>query len=121
MSWLDAHVGEECCDLTTTGRRSGRPHEIEIWFSVDGDSLYLVSGNGPSDWLLNARADPDVVVRLGGETRRAVAREVVHVEERRRVGDLMDEKYPSYSDASLGLTHQRWCYEVPALAIESWS
>lgn len=121
-SWLAAFVGEECCDITTTGRRSGRPHEIEIWFSVAGDTLYLVSGNGvDSDWYRNALAEPAVIVRLGDQVRRGMARTVADAEERQRVGELMDAKYPSYADESLGLSHQRWAFDVPALAIGAWS
>ena len=58
--WLAEHAAEvECCYLTTTGRRSGQPHEIEIWFGVIGASLYLISGNGPTaHWYLNLVADP---------------------------------------------------------------
>ena len=121
-SWLDAHAGEECCDLTTTGRRSGRPHEIEIWFCVDGDALYVVSGGGESsDWYRNALADPAVTLRVGGDARRATARRVTEPGERQRIGELMDAKYPAYEDLSLGLGHHRWAYEVPALAIGSWA
>lgn len=122
MSWLEAHIGEECCDLTTTGRRSGRPHEIEIWFAVAGDVLYVVAGNGESaDWYRNALAEPAVTLRLGGEARRATARPVTDPDERRRAGDLMDAKYPTYEDLSLDLPHRTWAYDVPALAIERWS
>ena len=27
------HAGEQFCYLTTTGRVTGRPHEVEIWFA----------------------------------------------------------------------------------------
>ena len=37
---------EDFCYLTTRGRVTGRPHEIEIWFAVDGDTVYLLSGGG---------------------------------------------------------------------------
>ena len=33
------------CYLTTTGRVSGRPHTIEIWFAVQGDAIYLMAGS----------------------------------------------------------------------------
>ena len=46
MSWLAAHADVECCDVTTTGRRTGNSHEIEIWFGVIDDTMYLISGNG---------------------------------------------------------------------------
>ena len=54
------------CYLTTTGRRSGRAHTIEIWFARSGDTLYLLSGGGDrSDWVRNLQRDPAVTVRLG--------------------------------------------------------
>ena len=37
---------EDYCYLTTKGRVSGRLHEIEIWFGVHGNTLYLLSGAG---------------------------------------------------------------------------
>ena len=121
MSWLTEHADVECCDLTTTGRRSGKAHEIEIWVGVIGDTMYLISGNGPSaDWYRNALAGPRVTVRLAGEVHAGVARDVSDPDERRRVGDLMGAKYPWDGDSSIGLTRQAWCYEVPVLAIEQW-
>lgn len=123
MSWLAAHVDDECCDITTTGRRSGRPHEVEIWFGVVDDVLYLISGNGPTaDWYRNALAGGTVVVRFGDERRAGVARDVVDPDERRRVGDLMGAKYPAWQgDPSIGLTRHAWCYEVPVLGVSEWS
>ncbi len=120
-SWLSPHAEVECCDVTTIGRRSGNPHEIEIWFGVIGDTMYLISGNGPTaDWYRNALANPLVSVRLSGEVHVGVARDVSDPEERRRVGDMMGEKYQWDGDPSIGLTRQAWCYEVPVLAIERW-
>jgi deazaflavin-dependent oxidoreductase (nitroreductase family) len=95
ISWLTPHADEECCDVTTIGRRSGQPHEIEIWFGVIDDTMYLISGNGPTaDWYRNALNDSQVSVRLAGQTHEGVARAVTDADERRRVGDLMGAKYP---------------------------
>ena len=117
--WLQERAEVECCYLTTTGRRSGRPHEIEIWFGVVESTLYLISGNGPSaDWYQNLIADPSVTVRIGHETRAGRASEVTDPEERRRVGDVMGAKYVWDGDASIGLTYPAWCYDVPAAAVE---
>lgn len=120
-SWLAEHAAQECCDVTTIGRRSARPHEVEIWFGVIDDTMYLISGNGPAaDWYRNALADSQVVVRLAGETHEGVARDVTDADERRRVGDIMAAKYPWDGDPSIGLTRHAWCYEVPVLAIGQW-
>ena len=119
--WLTEHAELECCDVTTTGRRSGNPHEIEIWFGVVDDIMYLISGNGPkADWYRNALAHPHVLVRLAGQTHRGVARDVDDPDERRLVGDVMGAKYPWDGDASIGLTFEAWCFDVPALAISEW-
>lgn len=54
------------CYVTTTGRRSGRPHTVEIWFALHGGTLYLLSGGGDgSDWVKNIQANPTVGVRVG--------------------------------------------------------
>lgn len=117
--WLAEHSQVDCCYLTTTGRRSGRPHEIEIWFGVSEASLYLISGNGPTaDWYLNLVADPHVRLRINGETRDGSARVVTDPGDRRRVGDLMGAKYVWGGDPEIGLTYQAWCYDVPAVAVE---
>src|SRR3954454_12010564 len=110
MSWLTAHADVECCDVTTTGRRTGNNHEIEIWFGVHDDTLYLISGNGSgADWYRNALAAGTAAVRIGGETHRGRARDVTDPDERRRVGELLGAKHPTYEDPSIGLTHHRWC------------
>jgi hypothetical protein len=35
---------DEYCYLTTTGRRTGRPHRIEIWFGQRDRTFYLLAG-----------------------------------------------------------------------------
>jgi hypothetical protein len=35
---------EDFCYPTTIGRVSGRPHTIEIWFAIEGHTLYMLSG-----------------------------------------------------------------------------
>lgn len=119
MSWLEGHADVECCDVVTSGRVSGRPHEIEIWFGVMDETMYLISGNGPgADWYRNMLATPEVVVKLAGERRSGSARDVTDPVERRRCGDLMGAKYVWDGDASIGLTYDAWCFDVPAIAIE---
>ena len=64
---LSALAGEDFCYLTTTGRVTGRPHEIEIWFALvpERRALYMLSGGGDrSDWVKNLRRNPKVTVRI---------------------------------------------------------
>ena len=63
---MDEQGDQPFCYLTTTGRVSGRAHTIEIWFALQGRTLYLLSGGGDrSDWVRNLRRDPAVTVRIG--------------------------------------------------------
>jgi deazaflavin-dependent oxidoreductase (nitroreductase family) len=71
---LNQFEKEEYCYLTTRGRKTGISHEIEIWFCVYENSLYLLSGGGDkSDWVRNLLKDPHVTVRLAGQTFPATA------------------------------------------------
>jgi deazaflavin-dependent oxidoreductase (nitroreductase family) len=66
---------DDYCYLTTRGRVSGKPHQIEIWFAREGSTLYLMSGGRDgSDWVRNLRADPAVTVRVRDVTFAATAR-----------------------------------------------
>ncbi|HYJ70971.1 MAG TPA: nitroreductase/quinone reductase family protein [Actinomycetota bacterium] len=63
---MDDQGGQPYCYLTTTGRVSGRPHTIEIWFALQDRTLYVLSGGGDrSDWVRNLLRHPEVSVRLG--------------------------------------------------------
>lgn len=116
--WLADHADVECCDVVTTGRRSGKPHEIEIWFGVLGEAMYLISGNGAgADWYQNMLAQPDVLVKLAGQAHIGRASDVTEPDERRRCGEVMGAKYVWGGDASIGLTYEAWCYDVPAIAV----
>ncbi|MGF1470747.1 MAG: nitroreductase/quinone reductase family protein [Rubrobacteraceae bacterium] len=90
---------EDYCYLTTTGRITGRPHEIEIWFALEGSTLegstlYMLSGGGDrSDWVKNIRRSPDTTVRIGNSTFEGRGRLVDEPEEDDLARALLFEKY----------------------------
>jgi deazaflavin-dependent oxidoreductase (nitroreductase family) len=95
---LHALANEDFCYLTTTGRATGRPHEIEIWFSLvpETRTLYMLSGGGDrSDWVKNLRRNPEVEVRLSGERLAGHARETRDAAEDELARRLLVEKYES--------------------------
>jgi deazaflavin-dependent oxidoreductase (nitroreductase family) len=69
--------------LTTTGRKTGKVRRKCIRAVRDGDRVYIVSIRS-SAWLMNARANPHVRVRIRGGAFAAVAREPRDAGERRR-------------------------------------
>jgi len=60
--------------LTTRGRKTGRPREIEIWFIHHEDHFYVIAEYSTSNWVKNLQSDPAVQVRVGGDSFPAQAR-----------------------------------------------
>jgi deazaflavin-dependent oxidoreductase (nitroreductase family) len=90
-------VGVPFCYVTTTGRRTGKPHTIEIWFAASptGRTLYILT-YPRSDTVRNLRRDANVTVRIGGEELRATARLVdPGTDEDAQARRLVVEKYQS--------------------------
>ena len=57
---------QEFLYLTTRGRKSGRPRQIEIWFTRRGRSYYLVAEHGlRAQWVQNLLVEPRVRWRVG--------------------------------------------------------
>ncbi len=90
---------EDYCYLTTTGRNSGNPHEIEIWFGIQGSSLYLLSGGGDdSDWVKNLRVNPNVTVRIAKHTFKGIARIVSEEKKGTMARHMLAGKYQGWKE-----------------------
>ena len=61
--------------LTTTGRRTGLPREIEIWYVPLDGRYYLISElRERADWVRNCLAEPRVRFRIGRDGERVLGR-----------------------------------------------
>ena len=112
---LSSLKDQDYCYLMTTGRVSGRPHEIEIWFGVQNNILYLLSGSGKSDWVKNLRKDPAVSVRITTHTFTGTARVVKDLEEEQTARYLIAEKYQEWEE---GKTLSQWARTALPIAID---
>jgi deazaflavin-dependent oxidoreductase (nitroreductase family) len=93
--WPEHAAAEPFAYLTTAGRRTGRPHRIEIWFAVEDGAIYLLSGGRDrADWVRNLQANPSVTVELGGETHVGASRVLQpDTAEDQRARELLVAKY----------------------------
>ena len=99
-SWLAGNFSLPFAYLTTIGRRTGRPHRIEMWFAAHDGRIYLMSGGRDrSDWVRNLMANGCVTVELGGEAHEGVARVIQPgADEDGLARDLLVAKYATATD-----------------------
>jgi deazaflavin-dependent oxidoreductase (nitroreductase family) len=115
-NYLKDVIGEAYCYLTTTGRVSGRLHEIEIWFGINHTTLYLLSGGGDkSDWVKNLLKNPIVKVRIAKHTFTGTARFVKDQQEEMMARYLLAEKYQEWEEGKR-LSH--WARTALPVAID---
>jgi len=92
-------------ELTTTGRRSGRPRSVIIGYFEDGPNLVSMAMNGwgaaEPAWWMNLQADPHAVVELAGGMQREVLCSAARGEERDRLWARwreLDENLDDYAE-----------------------
>jgi len=83
--------------LTTTGRKTGLPRQIEIWF-VESDGLFYIFAEhfDRTQWVRNIARNARVHVRLGDRAFPATARALEHERDREaweRAQALARQKY----------------------------
>ena len=107
---------EEYCYLTTTGRVTGKLHQIEIWFGLNDETLYLLSGGRDgSDWVKNLLKTPSVTVRIEKHNFVGTARVVTDKDEERTARYLLAEKYQEWEN---GKKLSEWARTALPVAID---
>lgn len=96
--------------LTTTGWKTGKPHEIEIWYVVHDGRYYLISEHGHgSHWVQNIEHHPSITFRVDVDTFEGVGRIIerdTEPELAAQVAALMDAKYDWSDGLIVELTPQ---------------
>ena len=107
----------DLCYVTTTGRRTGAPHRIEIWFVAHDDGAYLLTSD-TADWYRNIEAHPEVLLEIGDARRTTIAQPVSREDPANDVvRTAMVSKYqPGYAGEDLS----DWSREAALVRIE-WS
>lgn len=94
---LQSVADKQVLYLATIGRTTGLPREIEIWFVVCCERLYLFAETGEAaGWVKNIRRNPEVTVRIGERQIGAMARVLDRHTDGKlwdRVAAIADRKY----------------------------
>jgi deazaflavin-dependent oxidoreductase (nitroreductase family) len=111
--------GMPVVELTTTGRRSGKPRTVLLTAPLrDGDGYVVVASRGGDDqhpaWFLNLRDHPDVEVAIKGGERRPMRARIASTEERARMWPQIAGRYRNYAGYQ-----KRTEREIPLVVLES--
>ena len=71
---LESLKKEQFAFLTTTGRRTGKAHTVQVWFAFADENIYLSHEGEYTDWMRNAAKNGRVRVRIGSSNYEADAR-----------------------------------------------
>jgi deazaflavin-dependent oxidoreductase (nitroreductase family) len=94
------------CYLETTGRTSGRPRVIEIWFAATERTLYLLAGDRErAHWVRNLAAEPRARVRIAGVSFDVTAEFIEGSPEAEVARRLLATRYQGWHD---GAPLSRW-------------
>ena len=87
--------------LTAIGRRSGRPHTVQLWFVPHGEKIYLCTDDCQArDWCRNIRREPSVSLTAGDQTYRGRAK---LVDDQQRRDELVRLRRERYRGAFMGM------------------
>jgi deazaflavin-dependent oxidoreductase (nitroreductase family) len=79
--------------LTHLGRKSGKPHQVRIWFVVDGDRFFIGTANIERHWVRNVQKTPQVKLAIAGASFEGDARFLTDPAEREHAMSCMRSKY----------------------------
>ena len=111
-SFADASV----CLLQTVGRVSHRPRVVELWFALEGGTIYFLAGGGArANWVRNLRREPRVRVRIRRTEFEGRARTLEPSDEERRARELVAAKYQGWRP---GRPLSRWAATSLPVAVD---
>jgi deazaflavin-dependent oxidoreductase (nitroreductase family) len=102
-------AGKQTTRLTHYGRKTGKPHEVTIWFVLNGEKLYIGTANVNRQWVRNLHKIPKIKLSIGGETFEGNARFLTDRAEHERAMAAIWRKYWIFDLLlSLGAFSPRW-------------
>jgi len=97
LTRLKSVAGKHTVSLTHIGRKTGKPHQVTIWFVLHGDKVYIGTANVNRQWVRNVQKTPQVRLSIGAETFDGGARFLTDRDGHRRVQSLFARKYWMFS------------------------
>ena len=112
-----ALAADTLVDITTTGRRTGRLSQKEIWFHAQDGRLFIAGTPGKRDWYANMVADPAFTFHFKQSLQRDVSARATAITDpaaRRGIIGRMRDLEPRTQKANL----DEWVKGAPLVEVE---
>ena len=91
---LETVSSESLVEITTVGRKSGKPRKTTIWFIYDTDHFYIQSGQGgKTSWYRNLKKNKQIDVKIAHLTFTGTAQFIDDSTETERIHEMFRSKY----------------------------
>src|SRR5213080_2319368 len=94
LTRLKGVAGKQTTTLTHYGRKTGKPHEVTIWFVLDHDKFYIGTARVNRQWVRNVQKTPKVRLSITGEMFEGNARFLTDRAEHERAMAAIRSKHP---------------------------
>jgi deazaflavin-dependent oxidoreductase (nitroreductase family) len=93
LARLKKVAGKQTTTLTHYGRKTGKPHEVTIWFVLYDQKFNIGTANVNRQWVRNVQKTPQIKVSIGGEKFEGAARFLTDRAEHERAMAAIRRKY----------------------------
>ena len=96
LTRLKSVAARQTLTLTHYGRKTGKPHEVTIWFVFDGEEFYIGTANVNRQWVRNVQKTPQIKLSIAGQTFEGTARFLADRTEHEQAMAAIRRKYWMY-------------------------
>jgi deazaflavin-dependent oxidoreductase (nitroreductase family) len=102
VGWSAPGYGMPVVELTTIGRKSGKPRTTMLTSPhQEGSTVVVVASAGGNDqhpsWYLNIVENPEVTISIAGKPAQKMRAEVADSEERKRLWPIITRDHKNYA------------------------
>ena len=96
LTRLKSVAARQTLTLTHYGRKTGKPHEVTIWFVFDGEEFYIGTANVNRQWVRNVQKTPQIKLSIAGQTFEGTVRFLADRAEHEQAMAAIRRKYWMY-------------------------
>ena len=109
-------ASQKLIHVTTTGRRTRKPHTVELWFAVKNGKVYLSHEGSETDWMKNIENNDQILFEIGRKNFTGRARILENVTE--EAWEAKVALYEKYYDKAAKEIIEDWFSLSRLIAIE---